>query len=236
MFNGRLEQRLKDMQSEQDNTFISKDDLDTRQGLSLRDLLNVPIIYSKDLMQKKLPSISEMVSTFIKKINQLPQIRKRILHGDFHAPNITKDALGLIHFVDFSDVLFGEDPTWDLGKWLNHVNRLYRMVARRLDHSKESGLSFLFCDGIIYLNDTQPSNPKLKEINNKAILTFSKMVDAPYDLVAVRASAAEFIVNVSTLKRHIKFFPYTTKLVVVCIIDSYVKFLDKFESYVPENS
>lgn len=232
VFDKRAAQRLEDLLKEQDVIYISKDILGTETGISLRDMLHLPIRFSQSVINVECQSVVEMTTTFVAMMKRIPKIPHKILHGDFHPPNITQDNIGGLHPVDLSDVMYDEDPSWDLGKWLNHINRLYKVVAKRSSNYSDQEIIFdISQDNLLIVEDRSIKNPALERINLEAVIYFSKMIDAPSDLVSVRAAAAEFIVNISTFKRHLNRFPFSTKAVFVCIIESYLQFQKKFHDY-----
>lgn len=134
--------------------------------------------------------------------------------------------------------MYYEDPCWDLGKWLNHINRLHNVVNMRITGVPDPEINFKYAENLLILEDSHLSSFDLHVINQKAFKTFATMIDSPTELVAVRAKAAEFIVNISTLKRHINRFPCATTSVVSCILNSFLEFEENYEEYVkvhPEN-
>jgi hypothetical protein len=198
----------------------------------LKNILNQPIFYERKGNVIQIPSITAIVHEFLKHTEQLPQIQKKyILHGDFEPINVVKNHKGEICFVDLSDLKFGEDPTWDIGKWVNHIRRLHRAVIIRGNDMPDPFIDWGSKDTIITIVDRSPEIDQLERVNQEAIKIFAEMIQVPVDVVLLRCAAAEFVVNLSTLKRHVKYFPQTTKSIVLAVVESYCDFDDKFKKY-----
>jgi hypothetical protein len=236
IFSARVRDRLNLLL--QDQIYIKKEELNAENGFFLSDILRTPIILVQGSKKTFFPSIVEIVEDFIDKVSCLPKIKKRVLHGDFHAPNLVKDSVGRLRAIDLSDVMYGEDPCWDLGKWLNHINRFYRIVAHRGEKMPSLDSFFSIKQDYIEIEDKSFDQSTLNKVNEEAIHLFANMVESPKDLIAVKTKAAEFIVNVSTLKRHAEKFPSSVKDVILCILTSYQAFQSGFieyEAFHPQN-
>lgn len=226
VFSGRINQRIQDLLANQDEIMTPTDNGE----LTLRSMLNAPIEYRDHKSSYHLPCLLEIAEEFSSMLKQLPELRKYVLHGDFHAPNICMNDDSQLVLVDLSDVMLQEEPVWDLGKWLNHFTRLYRVVNERTKDKPDSLISFSFVDSCIRIEDRH-IGPLTDDIRKEAIRTFALLIDEERELIDVKSRAAECIVNFSTLRRHMLRFPDSARGVLVSIIDSYLAFKQCFEKY-----
>lgn len=226
VFTGRINQRIQDLLLDQDKIVVKSDDGD----LPLRLLLNAPILYRSKNNTHHLPSLLEIAEEVNVMLRELPPLKKHVLHGDFHAPNICMNENKELVLVDLSDIMLLEEPAWDLGKWLNHFTRLYRVVASRGENQPDLEISFSFIDSTIVIEDYH-QELSLEKIRREAVSQFANMIAVDRDLIDVKTSAAEFIVNLSTLRRHMMRFPHSTRGVLACIADSYLDFKKRFYFY-----
>lgn len=231
MFAVRSQERLEALLAEQDTVAISGIFMDGVDVL-LKNILHFPIQYLKSGNKFNLPGLVAMNADFKDNcIKQLPQTESRIIHGDFHAPNIAVDLYDSIRIIDISDVRYREDPNWDLGKWLNYLKIFFRAAERRNLAESDYNIHFSITENRINLTDFNESkiDPEiLAEISDKAVQKFASMIKSSADLVQLRSAAAEFVVNLSTLRRHIKKYPQTVKNVLSCLCESYIYFKERF--------
>ncbi|MBN8828013.1 MAG: hypothetical protein J0H68_04840 [Sphingobacteriia bacterium] len=228
MFKDRAEERIKD---------LIKDNTIHKLGLSLKEIVETDIIYNH---HNYIPSIEKMTKNVISILNDLPEVNnKRVIHGDFHPPNITMDINYNIKLIDLSDIKYNEDPSWDLGKWLNFIKRFHWVVKLRSDkyssnenynHLKEN-IRVNFKDNKFFVSDSYVKPNVIKYINDKAIEKFAEITKEDKYLIEIRSAAAEYIVNLSTLKRHLHHYPETFEIVLYCVIDSYLNFIEKWNEY-----
>lgn len=120
----------------------------------LSKILNLPITYfNNDGDSIMLPPVATMNAIFTEKVTKIPGLKARIVHGDFHPPNIVRDDNRKIHIVDWSDVRFGEDPSWDLGKWSNYLKRFYRVALARQSGEDDNSIDMVVADHVS-INDS----------------------------------------------------------------------------------
>lgn len=226
VFAHRANQRMNDLLRDQDEIIV---DCDTGK-IKLSSIINTPIIYQEHNKRIEFPNLVELVYEFNNMVYQLPALKKFVLHGDFHAPNLCMNDHQELILVDLSDIMYGEEAAWDLGKWLNHVTRLYRVVENRTKKEPDPLISFSLFQSNIYLENHHKTIP-LELVRNEAVKQFASMIEADINLTYAKAAAAEFIVNISTLRRHMMRFPNSTRGVLICILTSFLEFKDKFEKY-----
>lgn len=223
VFGGRVQQRIKDLLNDQDTISVQSDNGE----ITLRSILNSPITYHCKNGTYQFSNLLKIVDDFLELNDQLPQTGHFVLHGDFHAPNLCKDAEKLV-LVDLSDVMYGEDPAWELGKWLNHLSRLHKVVSIRHNDKPDPLISFSFDGTHLELYDQSEDYCKLEDIRRKAVEQFAGMIRVDKELMNVKTAAAEFIVNISTLRRHMIKFPDSTRGILTCIIKSYLNLKSRF--------
>ena len=123
-FETRVQERMNALLEDKE-LIISKRFFDLDDDVLLDDLLHKEVMYKKEMQDTALSSIVDMCTDFIDCMKNIPQIKQKVVHGDFHAPNIARTSNNDVRIIDISDVRFNEDPTWDLGKWLNYFKRFY---------------------------------------------------------------------------------------------------------------
>ncbi|MFH1325839.1 MAG: hypothetical protein ABIH48_00010 [Candidatus Falkowbacteria bacterium] len=227
MFVIRSQERLNSLLTEQHNLSIAGKFIDQTTDIRLNEILHTPIKYFKDNQIVDLPNIVEMHQHFKGGMERLSEVVLKVIHGDFHAPNIALDSNNAIRIIDISDVRYQEDPNWDLGKWLNYLKRFYRAAERRNMKNADSSIYFSIDKERINLKDFYQSklnSGDLKKINDDAVGKFASIIDCDLNLVNLRSMAAEFVVNLSTLHRHLKGYPQTIKNVLSCLCESYLIF------------
>lgn len=229
MFDVRTQQRMADLLAER-HLVIPARFLHSQGDVMLDTLLNKPIEYQKKRASVfNAPSVIDMHKNFVDVITMIPQIKPKVIHGDFHAPNIALTNDNEVCIIDISDVRFGEDPTWDLGKWLNYFNRFYRASEIRASEQADPLVKFSLGEKVVLEDsaDVRIEKSSIEEINTQAVENFAKMIDEDEQIIALRSAAAEFAVNISTLRRHAIGYPQTVKNVLACICESYIHFKDK---------
>ncbi|MBP9759151.1 phosphotransferase [Candidatus Dojkabacteria bacterium] len=187
----------------------------------LRNILDTPIIYNKNGDEISLPSMSGMLANIRNYEQRLHGLSPRVIHGDFHAPNVALGNDALIKFVDLSDIRYGEDPSWDLGKWLNYIKRFHPIVTERIAGESENSINVTIETNLTVV-DPNSTKFDFAKIEKHAINHMSSLLGENPDILAKRTSIAEWVVNISTIRRHTKIFPYTTKQVLSCICSSYL--------------
>lgn len=237
MFSVRASERIGVLIEEENDVMIPSPLFDAGADVHLRMLLHTPILYSNSIHDSMtyIPSVVDMNNNFTRAMSAVPEIRPRVIHGDFHAPNIGASANGDICLVDLSDVRYNEDPAWDLGKWLNYVKRFYRASKLRKIQSADSNITADIGPNKIILQDFHTAQVSVDEIVQQAMEKFSLMIQVDDDILELRTKAAEFVVNISTLLRHAKGYPQTVKTVLSCICDSYLQFQKAFNNQYGSN-
>lgn len=226
MFDVRMLGRLQEMLN--DNEVKLDLGASSDAHVSLHDLLDMPIQYTSDEHCENFSSVIGMCNEAVDMTQGTQLIKPRVIHGDFHAPNIALNSRGETVLIDMSDVRYKEDPAWDLGKWLNYIERFHRVAPLRagLDAGQEIELSVK--ESGIELRTHIRKSGDVGDIRESAVEKFSEMLGEDSGTIAKRAMAAEFVVNISTLRRHARMFPNTVPSVLSCICNSFTKFRNTY--------
>ncbi len=233
----RAQERLVQLLEDQDTKEIVSQQVENSKNNRLISFLTFPIIYKQNEKIQEIISIEQMVQVFCEKMAQVPALKfNRILHGDFHAPNISQDLQGNIKLIDLSDVKYHEDIAWDLGKWLNYINRFYRVAKLRSNDTPDQDTRIDIKEKTLYITTNLLINHQLKRINQAMIEQFAELSCEEPSLLKLRAQAAEFVVNLSTLKRHFLYHPQTVNLILSCIVETYLNFVEGWNDYQTQNS
>ncbi len=126
-----------------------------------------------------------------------------------------------MRLVDFVDMSYQEDPTWDLGKWLNYVKRFYKVAFFREQKQLDTEVKISISQSRINLYDHHQSRVRPEVLEKPALKIFSRMTELDQTRLRSDSALAEFIVNVYTLPRHIRYYPHVVKNILSCICESY---------------
>jgi hypothetical protein len=174
-----------------------------------------------------LPTIWEMYEYLKSRYENLKKIDDRIVHGDFHPPNILFSNQQEIHIVDLADVNFSDNPCWDFGKWQNFIKRFYRIVPIRMSQSysnSNTSIEYKIVNNrSIYIKDTYQPSLRISEVDKKSIEIFSQIIGNSHALIQAHTYIAELAVNILTLRRHSLLYPRTVKYILPLICESYIQ-------------
>lgn len=236
MYSERLLERIGVLISEQESVQILQEHTGLLHDILLKELLEIPLVVEDHEGIKRHGSILQMIHKFFDMEKTLAPIQKRVLHGDFHAPNVGSNGSGECVLFDLSDVKYLEDPSWDLAKWLNHVSRLHHVVKNRQRPSIDEYLTLRESQGELLLCDRWIRPFGLKEVREKAIDSFVQHIGVDKALLKVRSAALEFVVNINTMRRHMRQFPYTQGRILCCIVDSFHTFMREYNEFTASQS
>lgn len=151
---------------------------------------------------------------------------KRIIHADFHPPNIVGDKDGMIRVIDFSDMAYSDNPCWDLGKWLNYMKRFHRVAELRQSGKKDEKIIVRKdVKGLIFEDESHPPT-SLTLVEGNARRAFQDIIELSEIEILIQGLLSEFIVNMYTLNRHYIFYPHTVKNILMYIRGSYQMIID----------
>lgn len=147
---------------------------------------------------------------------------RRITHGDFHPPNIIGDSFGSLNLVDYADVAYGDNPCWDLGKWLNYIKRFYIIANLRFAKHGGAGMKVrVNAKGIFLYNIAPKEAISTTVVEKQAEKFFSFMTGLKEQQIKLESALCQFLANVYTLKRHAVLYPHTVKTILYFIKESY---------------
>lgn len=207
MFGNRINERFDALVSIKDHVVR----ISTKESVQLSQLLFDSVPFQSTEGRISLPSIRSMIETLLPLVSDEFPWRPVTIHADPQASNFIGHDQRVV-LADLSDVRRNEDVAWDIAKWVNYVGRFHKIVKERaaLTNSPDpSSLNIL---------DSTIHQIRTDAISQIAHSLPSTSAEALY----LRTTAGEFVVNLSTLKRHITRFPLSSPYVIQAIGHSFI--------------
>lgn len=207
MFGQRINERFDALVGIKDNVI----QISAKESVQLSHLLFDGVPFQSAEGRITLPSINSMIETLLPLLSEEFPWRPVTIHADPQTSNFIGHNQKVV-LADLSDIRRSEDVAWDIAKWVNYVGRFHQIVKERASLSNSADPSALnISDTTIY------------QIRTEAISQIAhSLPHTSEDSLYIRATAGEFVVNLSTLKRHITRFPLSSPYVIQAIGHSFL--------------
>lgn len=205
LFAERVSERISLLEEMKDEILTSS----YLSGLSVGDLLYKGVLVEKDGLIIEEASLIDMANQLHEQLTEPYSYRSCLIHADPQVSNILRFE-GSTRIIDLSDLKNGEDPAWDIGKWVNYVCRFHNIVKQRNDVSSIDEQTRVL------------SEETSERLRSDIVQQVSAAVGANPAELARRGILAEFVVNLNTLRRHLVKFPHVATGVIEAIHETFI--------------
>lgn len=176
--------------------------------VTVSQLLNHSVPVSVGSKLHHAPSLLRMVERLSPWLGAAYSYPPCAIHADPQPSNVI-EYLKALKIVDLSDIRVHEDVSWDLAKWMNYIARFHGVVRAR-------GRT-----GIDNDNVSPPSATTLRQLRSALLSQITGALPIDLHELHQRTLLGEFVVNLSTIRRHILRFPEVASLLLEAVVESY---------------